>query len=141
MIIFDKTHEAELKTELSNEKYDLIIDLQNNWRSRKLTRRIADNILMFVKPTPAKLLLVYLKLNFLKETKSIVQRYAEATGVELDQAGLELFLPSEIQSLLERGTQYIGFAPGAKHFTKRWLPEYFVELGNELTKLGFQIVL
>ena len=140
-IIFDKAREAELKTELTNEKYDLIIDLQNNWRSRKLTGGIAANILMFVKPTLAKLLLVYLKLNFLKENKSIVQRYAEAAGVELDQAGLELFLPAEIKSSLEIGKKYIGFAPGAKHFTKRWPPEYFVELGNELTKLGFQIVL
>ena len=141
LIIFDKTHEAELKTELSNEKYDLIIDLQNNWRSRKLTRGIAGNILMFVKPTLAKLLLVYLKMNFLKENKSIVQRYAEAAGVELDQVGLELFLPAEIKPSLENGKQYIGFAPGAKHFTKRWPKEYFIELGNELTKFGFQIVL
>lgn len=141
LIIFDKAREAELKIELSNEKYDLIIDLQNNWRSRKITRGIAGNILMFVKPTFAKLLLVYLKMNFLKEYKSIVQRYAEAAGVELDQAGLELFLPAEIKSSLESGKKYIGFAPGAKHFTKRWPPEYFVELGNELTKLGFQIVL
>ena len=141
LIIFEKAREAELKTELSNDKYDLIIDLQNNWRSRKLTRGMAGNILMFVKPTFAKLLLVYLKWNFLKENKSIVKRYAEAAGVELDQAGLELFLPNEIKSSLESGKQYIGFAPGAKHFTKRWLPKYFVELGNELTKLGFHIVL
>lgn len=141
LLIFDKTRESELKTELSNEKYDLIIDLQNNWRSRKLTRGVAANILMFVKPTFAKLLLVYLKINLLKESKSIVQRYAEAAGVDLDQAGLELFLPTEMKSSLENGKKYIGLAPGAKHFTKRWLPEYYVELGNELTKLGFQIVL
>jgi len=141
LIFFDKANEAKIKSEIDKEKYDLIIDLQNNWRSRKLTRGIASNILMFVKPTFAKLLLVYLKINFLKEKKSIVQRYAEAAGVEIDQFGLELCLPAEITTKLESDKKYIGIAPGAKHFTKRWPKEYFIELGNELTKRGFQIVL
>lgn len=141
IVLFDKTNETNLKRELAGEKYDLVIDLQNNWRSRKLTRGIAANNLMFVKPTFSKLLLVYLKINFLKENKSIVKRYAEAANVELDESGLDLFVPSEIITKLEAGKKYIGFAPGAKHYTKRWLPEYFIELGLELNKKNYQIVL
>jgi heptosyltransferase-2 len=141
IIVFDKTNEAKLKSVIAEEKYDLIIDLQNNWRSRKLTRGIASNIFMFVKPTLAKLLLVYLKVNLLKESKSIVRRYAEAAGVEVDQNGLELFLPQEIEPKLEPDKKYIGIAPGAKHFTKRWPQEYFVELGKQIANYGFIVVL
>ncbi|KAF0148210.1 MAG: ADP-heptose--LPS heptosyltransferase [Ignavibacteria bacterium] len=141
VIIFDKANEAALKLELIKENYQLIIDLQNNWRSRKLTRGISSNILMYVKPTFAKLLLVHLKINLLKENISIVQRYAEAASVELDENGLDLFVSPETKTKLEKDGKYIGFTPGAKHFTKRWLPEYFVELGCELYKLGYQIVL
>jgi len=42
---------------------------------------------------------------------------------------------------LDPQKKYIGFCPGAKHFTKRWLPEYFIELGNELAKFGYTVVL
>jgi heptosyltransferase-2 len=141
LILFDKDRADEIKTLLEHEKYDLVIDLQNNRRSRKLTRGTTGNLLMFVKPTAAKLLLVYFKINLLKEKKSIVYRYSKTAEVKLDGKGLDLFLPEGTESSLEKGKQYIGFAPGAKHSTKRWLPEYFVELGNELTKRGFQIVL
>jgi heptosyltransferase-2 len=96
---------------------------------------------MFVKPTFAKLLLVYFKINLLNEYKSIVRRYAEAAGVEVDQKGLELFLPTEIEPKLEPGKKYIGVAPGAKHFTKRWPQEYFIEFGKQITKHGFTVVL
>ncbi len=96
---------------------------------------------MFVKPTLEKLLFVYLKINLLKENISIVKRYAEAAAVEFDEKGLDLFILTETKAKLESGRKYIGFAPGAKHFTKRWLPEYFVVLGSDLSKQGYQIVL
>lgn len=35
----------------------------------------------------------------------------------------------------------IGFCPGARHYTKRWPKEYFIELGNKLTSAGFTIAL
>lgn len=141
MIYFDKANEAKIKAELAAEKYELVIDLQNNWRSSKLTKGISPNVKKFVKPTLSKLLLVHFKINMLKDSKSIVKRYAEAADVELDEKGLELFLPSEIKPQLDCSVKYIGFAPGAKHFTKRWPAEYFVELGHLLLSKGYQIVL
>lgn len=140
-IIYRKEIASSLNEELKNDKYDLVVDLQNNWRSRALTKDISKNILRFNKPTLKKLLLVYLKINLLKEKKSIVTRYAESANVTLEGKVLEFFLPNNVKSNLVPGKKYIGFCPGAKHFTKRWLPEYYVELGIELVKLNYQVVL
>lgn len=136
-----KDEMRRIKYEIRSAKYDLIIDLQNNFRSRTLTGGFHPDIRRFKKPALKKLLLVYFKINFLKELKTISQRYAETAGVQLDGKSLELFIPENVRPQLENEKNYIGFCPGSKHFTKRWLPEYFVELGNELTKRGFTIVL
>lgn len=140
LLIYDKSEAINLKAKLRAKKYDLVIDLQNNWRSRSLTRRLNTEIIRFNKPTLKKLLLVLLKINLLKEKKSIVERYAEAIpGLKLDGPGLELNIPPEIKPTLEYGKLYIGICPGAKHFTKRWPAEYYIKLGNELSAQGIQI--
>lgn len=140
-IIFRKEIADTLNKELAAENYDLVIDLQNNWKSRSLTKNVSQNIIRFKKPALKKLLLVWFKINLLKENKSIVSRYAEAADITLEGKVLELFLPKESKSQLGLNKNYIGFCPGAKHFTKRWPSDYFAALGNELTKLGYQIVL
>ena len=139
--IYDKDQTQRLTTELKSRSYDLIIDLQNNFRSRVLTQSLHTATKRFRKPTLKKLLLVWFKINLLKNLKSIPQRYAEAANVELDSEGLDLILPNEILQSLDAQKKYIGFCPGAKHNTKRWLPEYFIELGNELIRRGYIIIL
>jgi len=141
VLLYEKESDSEIKTVLTNEKYDLVVDLQNNWRSRKLLKGVSTNIIRFKKPTFAKIMLVHFKINLLKEKKSIVKRYAETAGVVLDEGGLEIFVPQETKAKLESKGNYIGFAPGAKHFTKRWPPEYFVDLGSILSNAGYQIVI
>ncbi|MCL4548265.1 MAG: glycosyltransferase family 9 protein [Bacteroidetes bacterium] len=138
---YDKNQTERLTTELHSRNYDLIIDLQNNFRSRALTRSLKVRTRRFKKPTIKKMLLVWFKINLLRESKTITQRYAEAANVFLDNDGLNLFLPDNISPTLDPQKKYIGFCPGAKHFTKRWLAEYFVELGNELAKFGYTVVL
>ena len=138
---YNKNETERLITELHSRNYDLIIDLQNNFRSRALTRSLNVKTKRFKKPTIKKMLLVWFKINLLRELKTITQRYAEAANVLLDDEGLNLFLPDNILPTLDPQKKNIGFCPGAKHFTKRWLPEYFVELGNELAKFGYTVVL
>lgn len=141
LIIYEKDKVEQLKYEVRSTKYDLVIDLQNNFRSRKLTDRFKAKVRRFKKPSIKKLLLVWFKINLLKDLKTIPQRYAETAEVWIDGEGLELFLPQNSTNQLEDGINYIGLCPGSKHFTKRWLPEYFIRLGNELVKREFKIVL
>lgn len=141
LIIYEKDKVEQLKYEVRSTKYDLVIDLQNNFRSRKLINGLKAKVRRFKKPSIKKFLLVWFKINLLKDLKTIPQRYADTAEVRIDGERLELFLPQNSANQLENGIKYIGFCPGSKHFTKRWLPEYFIRLGNELVKCEFKIVL
>jgi heptosyltransferase-2 len=139
IIIYDPGNVNSIKDEIKNNGYDLIIDLQNNYRSRSLIKNINTEIRRFHKPSIKKFLLVRFKINLLRELKTIPQMYAEAADVQLDEIGLELFIPDNITPQIEKGKNFIGLCPGSKHFTKCWPKEYFIELGNSLSEKGFNI--
>jgi heptosyltransferase-2 len=139
IIIYDPGNVNSIKDEIKNNGYDLIIDLQNNFRSRTLIKNINTEIRRFHKPSIKKFLLVRFKINLLRELKTIPQMYAESANVQLDEKGLELFIPDNITPQIEKGKNYIGLCPGSKHFTKCWPKEYFIELGNSLLAKGFEI--
>ncbi|MBA4407450.1 hypothetical protein C0389_09260 [bacterium] len=140
LFIYDKENADKLNSELEVNGYELVIDLQNNLRSKRLIRRLGENILRFKKPSIEKFLLVWFKINLLKDLKTISQRYAETARVNIDGMGLELFLSENSTAQLEDGIRYIGICPGSKHFSKRWPLEYFIQLGNELIKTGYKSV-
>jgi heptosyltransferase-2 len=133
---------TDLLNDIKKYSYDFVIDLQNNFRSRKIVRKIGVQKTSYVKPNLKKFLLVQLKINLLKEKKSIPQRYLESVPeLELDKKGLELFLPENVNPKVELGNKTIGFAPGAFHFTKSWPLKYYAELGKLLTSKDFQIAI
>ena len=122
-------------------KYELVIDLQNNLRSREIVRPLHCKILRFKKNNFKKFLLVHFKINKLKDAHQIPERYAETAGVELDAEGLDFFTSADPDQKLITDEKYIGLCPGAKHFTKRWPTEYFIELGKKLEASGYKVVL
>jgi lipopolysaccharide heptosyltransferase II len=135
-------YEPEIKSILGKERFDLIIDLQNNFRSRDVRRGLKSEIRKFSKPTLKKWLLVNTKINLLKDLKTIPLRYSETIeNLQLDSNGLDLFLPDNLESELENEKKYIGICPGAQHFTKRWPKEYFIKLGNILIENNYGVVL
>ena len=132
----------EVKNELIKNSYDAVIDLQNNFRSRKLVSGISKNIFRFNKPNVSKFLLVNFKINFLKEIIPIPVRYANSIpNFRLDDKGLELFLPEDITPQIDRTNDIIGLCPGSVHKTKMWPEEYFIEIGNMFVKNNFKVVL
>lgn len=132
----------ELLKQLKQNRYDAVVDLQNNFRSRKITYQLNSTVFRFKKLTLKKFLLVHFKMNLLKNSKTITERYAAAVpDLQLDDKGLEIFFPDKIQSKLDKKNEIIGFCPGSKHYTKRWLAEYFIELGKKLTAHKFTIAL
>ena len=138
----DEKINKELIKELTNEKYDLIIDLQNNLRSKKITTALSVKTERFSKNSWKKFLLVNLKINKLKNEPQIPVRYAKTIAqFELDNKGIDLFSNKTISDKIVNKSNLIGFCPGARHFTKRWPKEYLVELGNLLSENGFQVLL
>jgi heptosyltransferase-2 len=135
-------NEPAVIEEIKKGEFDLIIDLQNNFRSRNLLKEIKTVIYRFKKPTIKKFLLVNLKLNLFKHYLSIPELYAKTyPGLMLDEEGVDFYLAKGYKSSLNKEDKYIGFIPGSKHFTKRWPEEYYIQLGLLLNKYGYSIVL
>jgi len=129
-----------LLQKLNENEYDLVIDLQNNLRSRQLLRGFRKSKILFNKRNLDKFLLVHFKINRLKDATSIPERYAQTLlDLELDNKGLDLFTKNETSHLLLNKNNLIGLCPGSKHFTKMWPAEYFIELGNLLQQNGYKI--
>jgi heptosyltransferase-2 len=144
--LFKYTDHKFVKQSLLNsliaKNYKLIIDLQNNLRSREITRLFHCEIIRFKKNNLKKFLLVHLKINKLKNEPQIPLRYARTIGdLELDDEGLEFITNNSADARFERGKKYIGLCPGSKHFTKRWPKEYYIQLGKKLESAGYNIVL
>ena len=132
----------ELATIISKNKYDLIIDLQNNFRSHKLTRKTWSKKVRFKKHDFKKMLLVKFKINVLKDLPQIPVRYSNTIrGFNLDDKGLDVFIPENKVTNLTEGNNYIGLAPGSRHFTKMWPGYYYIYLCKMLTVNDFNVVL
>lgn len=134
--------ESQIQAELSQNKYDLVIDLQNNLRSRSLISGLSCPKVQFNKLTLQKFLLVKFKINKLKAAPLIPIRYASALkNFKLDDGGLDLFTKNKPSDKLNGLTNLIGFCPGSRHYTKMWPKEFYIELGEKLTENDFNIVL
>lgn len=132
----------KLKIMFMEMKYDCIIDLQNNLRSKFLLNNLPSEVFSFNKKRFEKVLLVHMKINLLKEASQIPVRYAETIhGFQLDDEGLDLFLPEQISSRISQYKNVIGLCPGARHFSKRWTKENFIKLGKMLGDAGFSVAL
>ncbi len=136
----DKDTQKGLAQKLINSEYDFVIDLQNNLRSKKLTGSFKCPVYRFSKRSIEKFLLVNFKINLLKDAPSIPERYAKSfPGFELDNEGLEIFLPKEFSTSEKKEDRIIGFCPGSRHFTKMWPKEFYIELGRKLTEKGYAV--
>jgi ADP-heptose:LPS heptosyltransferase len=132
----------KLIKELKKEKYDLVVDLQNNIRSALVCSKLRVKTIKFNKRDGAKLLLVKFKMNLLKNAPQMPVRYAELfEDIELDDDGLGLISLSAPSLLFDPDKKYIGFAPGSRHFTKMWPKEYYIQLGRMLNDDGYTIAL
>ncbi len=119
-----------------------IIDLQNNIRSTVFRHGIYSEIAKMNKRRLQKLSMVYLKKmpEIAKQIPILYIETAKKFDVEYDGNGLEIWLPEEkfekkyVPATRKNNHEIkkIAIAPGAKHATKRWLPEYFAELIDKL---------
>jgi heptosyltransferase-2 len=146
----------------SADKYDLVLDLQRNARSRRIRAGLGKRALLVSKPRLRTLALLALGAqarSFVGAAPHVVERYRQAAnGAAIKSAGLEnaiieseelddgeglefwlreerfcaaypplARIPSAQSLCAPKNLLCIGVAPGAKHATKRWLPEYFAE--------------
>lgn len=140
--LFNPEKKNDLINELQSKKFNLIIDLQNNFHSKKILSGLGGIQVKFDKLSIKKFLLVQSKINLLKHEEQIPKRYAKVLkGLTLDNEGLDLYTNSKTTEFLGADNNYIGICPGARHFTKMWPKEYYIKLCRILLKDGWQILL
>ena len=130
---------GELIQELKAERFDHIIDLHNNLRTRLIKLRLGLKSSSFDKLNWQKWLLVNFKIDKLPRVH-IVQRYLAAAaplGVKDDGLGLDYFIPEAQEVALNTLPApfqygYVAVAIGAQHATKRLPHEKLVELCQRL---------
>lgn len=136
-------------TELKSQSYDVVIDLQHNLKSRRITAALGiSHIYRVNKLNINKWLYVNLKWNRMPDLH-IVDRYlatCQSLEVVNDQVGLDYYLPEnkvELYKSLEAKyqirQQYICIAIGAAHHTKQIPIEQMVEVCDSL--MDIQIIL
>lgn len=119
-------HPNEIIDKLKFEKYDFVVDLQRNSRSKALCRKLRRPLGTFPKFNIQKFLLTTFKINRLPKIH-VVDRYFNAVkklGVENDNQGLDFYLETEEtlfvkEQIIILRSNYIALVLGATYFTKR----------------------
>lgn len=131
--------------ELKAEQFDLIVDLQKNWRSIRVRRALKKPAVSFPKINVLKWLAVNCKLNTLPDVH-IVDRYFKAVenyGVSNDGKGLDYFIPQNSAVHLKRiapvlTNGYIAIAIGGQHYTKILPAEKLIRI---ISKMSYPVIL
>lgn len=131
----------DLIKELKAEKFDYIIDLHKNLRTRIIKTRLGVKSYSFDKLNWEKWLMVNLKINKLPN-RHIVERYMDTVrplGVKLDSLGLDYFIPEEDIVPMEwlpetHRKEYVAYAIGAQHNTKKLPLSRMIELCDKINK-------
>jgi ADP-heptose:LPS heptosyltransferase len=133
-------NDPDLSTVLRNEKFDYVIDLQNNFRSRRLTRKLPFPHATFPKLNIQKWMLVHLKINKLPNIH-LIERYFKATKilplvVRNDGKGLDFVIhPADYEKLnayKEIRQPFVAIALGSQHKTKQIPPDKLVEICEKI---------
>lgn len=142
-----------LNLQLMREHYDAVFDLHNNFRSRALRNGLSRHVHCINKRGLRRLLLIAGHINTYGEPVAVPDRYIETAaryGVQPDEEGPRLFLSDEIRMSarmklraagIDPGVPSFGVCPGAKHFTKRWPVEHYIELARVLAVSGEHLIL
>lgn len=126
---------------LRAEKFDLIIDLHRNLRTRIIKLSLGVKSYSFDKLNIQKWLMVNLKINRLP-SKHIVDRYLEAAsglGIKNDSLGLDYFIPEKDEVPLDwipesHREEFVVYAIGGQHATKKLPVNRMIELCDKINK-------
>ncbi|HOP50921.1 MAG TPA: glycosyltransferase family 9 protein [Ignavibacteriales bacterium] len=141
VIPYENSKHSQIKQELQNNNYNIIIDLQNNLRSKRLIFGLNCKKYKYQKDNLRKFLLVKYKINLFNEKiLSVAEKYIKSVeNLKPDSKSLE-FYPDKIEQKEDKTKKCIGICPGSKHFTKSWPIEYYVEISKILINKGYDVI-
>lgn len=132
---------GKLIAQLKKERYDYVVDLHNNLRTRIIKSRLWIKSGKVDKLNFEKWLLVNLKINKMPHVH-IVDRYMDTVrslGVKKDSLGLDYFIPHKDEIELEwlpetHRNGYVAYAIGAQHATKKLPVNRMIELCDKINR-------
>ena len=130
-----------IKSELRNEHFHYVVDLHKNLRTMRIKNGLRAITFEFNKINWAKWLIVNLKINKLPDIH-IVDRYMETIKFFIDKndnKGLDYFIPEtdevDISGFPDNfKKEYIAFAIGAQHSTKRLPKEKIISICKKISQ-------
>ncbi|OGB98796.1 hypothetical protein A2V82_07990 [candidate division KSB1 bacterium RBG_16_48_16] len=135
-----------IRSFIKRQNFDLILDIHNNFRSLFLRTGIGADVFSYPKFRWQRFLLIRFKWNLYDEIIPVYRRYLYSVrelGIEDDGLGLEFWVDDAASARIENVLASARFskerfilclAPGAGFETKRWLPEYFVDVANRFVR-------
>ncbi len=130
---------GKIISDLKKERFDVVIDLQKNFRSFRIRQALGVKNYTFNKLNFQKWLLVNFKINLLPY-KHIVDRYMEVVkslGVINDDAGLDYFISNKDEEVINdlpssHKNGYVAWVIGARHNTKMLQLEKMISIGQKI---------
>jgi heptosyltransferase-2 len=119
-------------------EYDHVIDLHNVLRTMRIRQKFGRNVTSVKKRGFRRKILVHLHWNLLRNVPDVIGRYFETVkplGITDNGSAPRLMIEQSSKS------NVIAICPGAKHWNKRWLPDYFAKTAAALIDLGYVIEL
>ena len=136
---FGKNSISDLRKVIKENKYDLIIDLQNNIRSTLLRLFQRGKIVRYKKKNFKKFLLVFFKINLYKEVVPVYKKYIFTVKKIFSDIKTE-FITSDLNIKIQGNQNYILLCPTSKHFTKTYPKEKFREIIKKYPDRNFYLV-
>lgn len=112
---------SSLVTDLRAQKFDLIVDLHCNLRSRRLRFELKAKSVGYQKQLFNKMLFFTLRINRYNASH-VIDRYAEALasiGIRDDAKGMELYLGDQSSTSVDLPSRFIAISAGGSSMTKR----------------------
>ena len=124
---------------LQKNKYDYVVDLQNNLRSWKIRNKIQTKSFVFNKKSLRRYLLIYFGIDLLKN--HVVDRYfatVASLNVVNDNQGLDFNVSSSIKPEFNTSQSYIAWCIGGTHNPKKLSAKQITQV---VSKLKIPVVL
>jgi ADP-heptose:LPS heptosyltransferase len=122
-------------------EYDIIIDLQNNIKSKLFLPIFQKNIFRYKKNNFKKFILVLFKINLFSEVIPVYKKYIQSVKSIIPYYS-EIFSISDLNFINNNipAENYIALAPSSKHFTKIYPVENYIKIINNLNSSTFVLL-
>lgn len=140
-LLFYENSLSEIRRNIKQENYDVIFDLHKNFRSVFVSFINSDQVYRYKKENIKKFLLVKFKLNFFKEINPVFKKYLICAKEFLNEGDYEFesdVLRFSRDNIMDGS--YSVIAPAARHYTKTYPADKFIEFINKSLDRKFVLV-